>query len=90
MQNRLPKENEIRISPCLAVIDLLQRTLAVAAMTLEEEFEDPWHRELGEWEIPGDEVRKALLHIGCLEQELDLMRRKLEMTIDGTIGPIPF
>ena len=72
------------------MIDLLQRSLAITALSLEEEFHDPWRRELARWEIPGSEVRKALLHMEGLEKQLDLIRRKLEMIIEETIDPLPF
>lgn len=90
MDEQVPKRSELQTAPCLATIDLLQRTLDVTTLALENDFDDPWHRTLGLDEKPGAIVCKALLAIHSLDAQLYLLRKEIEEAIEEMDEAFPF
>ncbi len=87
MPNEIQEKEYMEYSPCLAVIEILQRTIDVAVVSFEEQFNDPWNRTIGKDEIPGSEVRKALLYMAGLMVQLRLIRQKMEYLADEDSFP---
>ena len=90
MDEQIPKRSELQSAPCMASIDLLQRTLEITTLALESDFDDPWHRTLGLSEKPGAVVCKTLLAIHCLEFQLYLLRQEIEEAVEEMDNQIPF